>query len=133
VAKLDSSALTVKGGITIASGATLDANSININLAGNWSNSGTFIPGTGKLTLNGTGGQTMSGSTFYDLEINDAAGVTLLTDETVSHQLILTNGLVTTGSNSMIVGASATIASASSASYINGKLAQVYSGTGSKT
>jgi len=108
-AQLLTNALTIKGDATIQSGTTLNANSLNINLAGNWSNSGTFTPGTGTVTMNGASAQTMSGSTFNNLTINNAAGVTLLTDETVSSTLTLTSGNISTGSNKMIIAAGGTV------------------------
>ncbi|MBM4457732.1 MAG: hypothetical protein FJ011_08215 [Chloroflexi bacterium] len=59
-AKLLTNALTVKGDVNIQSGATLDANNIDMNVAGNWTNNGTFTPGSGTVTFNGT--TTISGS-----------------------------------------------------------------------
>ena len=105
---------TVNGSLTNGSTSTLNANSKNILLKGNWSNSGFFTPGLGKLTMGGTGGQTMSGSTFYDLEINDPANVTLLTSENVSHNLIFTNGKFILGTNNLTTAA---ISGGSSSSY----------------
>jgi hypothetical protein len=102
-AQLLTNGLTIKGDATIQSGTTLNANGLNINLAGNWSNSGTFTPGTGTVTMDGASAQTMSGSTFYNLTINNASGVSLLTDETVSNTLTLSNGNVSTGANKMII------------------------------
>lgn len=49
--------------------------------------------GSGKFIFSGTGGsQNMLGSIFYDLEINNAAGVTMLANHTVNNNLALTNG-----------------------------------------
>lgn len=70
--KLLTHALTVKGDVAIQSSATLDANGVDINVAGNWTNNGAFTAGTGKVTFNGSGTSMISGSsatTFYDLEI----------------------------------------------------------------
>ncbi len=102
-------ALDVNGDLTITAGA-LNANNLNINLAGNWTNNGTFTPGTGTVTLDGTTPQTMSGSTFYNLTINNASGITLLTDETVSNTLTLSNGNVNTGANKMIIASGGAVA-----------------------
>ena len=45
--------LDVNGNLTITAG-TFDAANYNINVAGNWSNSGTFDAGTGTVTFDGT-------------------------------------------------------------------------------
>lgn len=108
-AQLVNTPLTVNGDLLISAG-TLDANHLNLELAGNWTNYGTFVPGTGTVIMNGTSPQNMSGSTFHDLTINNASGVTLLTDETVNNTLSLLSGKVTTGTNRMIVAAGGTVA-----------------------
>ena len=64
------------GKLTINSGKTLNAGSTSINVSGDWVNNGTFTAGTGTVTFNGTGTQTVSGSTtFNDVTVN--AGSTL--------------------------------------------------------
>lgn len=58
--------------------------------------------GTGKFLLMGSGGpQNVLGSDFYDLEINNAAGVSMLGDATVSNTLLLTNGIFSIGANTL--------------------------------
>ncbi|MFA4835455.1 MAG: CxxxxCH/CxxCH domain-containing protein [Dehalococcoidia bacterium] len=64
------------GGVTIDTGATLDASASNYNLTvgGNWSNSGTFTARSATVLFNGTGNQSISGSnTWYNLSITTAA------------------------------------------------------------
>ena len=76
----------VYGSVTITNG-TLSANNNNINVRGDWTNRGNFIPGTGKVTLNG-GNQAINGSTtFNDLE--KVAGNNTLTFEAGTTQTIL--------------------------------------------
>ncbi|MBX2991734.1 MAG: T9SS type A sorting domain-containing protein [Bacteroidetes bacterium] len=102
----DLSTYIINGNLSIdAGGAFVAGDGSTFQLKGNWikNPAGIFNPGTSKFILNGTSPQTMSGSTFYDLEINNAAGVTLLTDETVSNILTLTNGVVTTGAHKIVV------------------------------
>ncbi len=67
-------------GLTIASGITLVAPSL-LSISGNYSNSGTFTHNSGKVLLDGTILQTLSGSlggggtsAFNDLEIRNTAG-----------------------------------------------------------
>lgn len=69
--------LDVDGNLTISAG-TLDTKSGEnnaITLAGNWSRtSGSFTPRSGTVTFNGSGAQTLTGETFYNLTINNSAG-----------------------------------------------------------
>jgi hypothetical protein len=70
------SALDANGNLTITSG-TLATGGNNINVAGNWGNSGTFTHGAATVTLDGTA-QNMNGSTtFYNLTKSVAAAETL--------------------------------------------------------
>ena len=106
-AKLINDALTIKGTLTIQSGASLNANSLNLSIAADWSNAGTFTSGTQTTTFNGSSNQTISGSlptTFSGLAISNAAGVTLSQNITVTANLGLTNGDITTGSNTLFMG-----------------------------
>ncbi|MDO8512468.1 MAG: DUF2341 domain-containing protein [bacterium] len=71
-------ALTVNGNLTITAG-TLDATASNygLNVAGNWSNSGTFTARSGTVTFNKAGTQTVNagGSPFYILSISSNSTV----------------------------------------------------------
>jgi len=71
--------VSVVGNLTITSG-TLDVSSSNhaLSVSGNWSNSGTFTPHSGTVTLSPTASQTISGSTtFYNLTKSVTAAATL--------------------------------------------------------
>ncbi len=59
--------LTTTGNLTINSG-TLDVSSSNYNVTvgGNWMNAGRFTKQTGTVTFNGSGNQTISGSTVFN-------------------------------------------------------------------
>ncbi|MBI3088306.1 MAG: filamentous hemagglutinin N-terminal domain-containing protein [Candidatus Omnitrophica bacterium] len=61
-------ALDANGTLTITSG-TLDVtgNNYAINVAGNWSNSGTFTARSGSVTLDGASQQILGSTTFYEL------------------------------------------------------------------
>ena len=74
-------ALDVNGNLTIAHG-TLDATLSNysINLAGNWSNSGSFTPNQGTVTLDGASQSLIGGSNFYNLSKTATGAATLTTD-----------------------------------------------------
>ncbi len=93
-AQLVTNNLTVKGNLNIQSGTTLNANSLNMTVAGNWTNNGTFTAGTGTVTFNGTSEQTISGSTataFNNLTINSGATVVIPATNTPTVAGTLTN------------------------------------------
>jgi hypothetical protein len=93
--------IVIGGNFTIGAGTSFNAGSFSHTLKGNWNNSGTFNAGSSTFTLNGTSIQTMSGSTFNDLVINNAAGVSMLSDETIGDTLTLTNGAFSIGSHTL--------------------------------
>ncbi|MFZ4619625.1 MAG: hypothetical protein ACOYNS_03640 [Bacteroidota bacterium] len=66
--------IAVSGNISIATDATLSGGGSTISLGGNWSNSGTFTPGTGTLNLNGGSSQSIEQTTFNNLTINKGLG-----------------------------------------------------------
>jgi uncharacterized repeat protein (TIGR01451 family) len=117
-------ALTVNGNFTLGSGTTFAAASFSHQVKGNFSNSGTFTAGTSTFTFTGTSPQSIGGSnatTFNALAINNAAGVSLSgVDATVGAALTLTSGLVTTGANTLVIGASGTVSRTSG--YVVGNL-----------
>ncbi|MFC1687057.1 beta strand repeat-containing protein [Patescibacteria group bacterium] len=70
----------VDGNVSIGAGATYQASSTaSFTVAGNWTNNGDFTDGTGTITLDGTGQQTLSGQMtgasdqFYNLTITNAS------------------------------------------------------------
>ena len=76
------SPVVLNAGLTIASGTTLDDGAGNnaISIAGNWSNSGTFLCRAGTVTFNGASAQSItntSGETFDFLVLSGAGGTTL--------------------------------------------------------
>jgi len=107
------SPLTVKGTVTIDTGADFRAQSLALSVAGNWINNGLFTPGTQTTTFNGTSGaQTISGATatgFSGLTINNVSGVSLSgVDATVDAVLSLDSGDLTTGANTLNMAVAAT-------------------------
>ena len=79
--KAGAGTLTLNGATTLTnltiSAGTLATAAAAFNISGNWSNSGTFTPGSGTVTLNGTT-QTVSGNTtFNNLTINKTNSPTI--------------------------------------------------------
>ncbi|HXM82133.1 MAG TPA: DUF6701 domain-containing protein [Burkholderiales bacterium] len=117
---------TVAGDFTLASGVTYAGTTNNpvVNLAGNFSNSGTFNSGTGTFTFNGTGAQTLSGTTtFTNLQMNNSGtGLTISNNVTVSTLLTLTNGNITTGANVLITSATCATSVSRTSGHVVGNL-----------
>jgi MSHA biogenesis protein MshQ len=158
-------ALTIGGTLTIGVGTSFNAGTgFTHNISGNFSNSGTFTGGTstvnlagsftdngtftattGTFVFNGSAAQTITGTNgattaFYNLTINNAAGLTLTGTHNISigvvggpspgvpvPTLTFTNGKITTGINTVMLSTAATIASPSAASYIVGTMQKFYS------
>lgn len=99
--------LSVLQAVNINSG-TLNLNNFNINVGGQWTNSGTFTPGTGTVIFNGAGTQTITrtgGETFYNLTVNKTSGsVSLASNTTVTNLLTLTQGDIVVNSNMFTLG-----------------------------
>lgn len=99
------------------------------SIKGNITNNG-IITGTNGLTeLRSTNAQSFSGSgstQFYNLRLNNsnASGVSLLQDVTVSNNLTFTTGMLSTGTNKLIITntTAPTIFGYSNTKFINGNL-----------
>ncbi|MDP4210414.1 MAG: hypothetical protein Q8928_16505 [Bacteroidota bacterium] len=109
--------LIVSGNVTIGASTTLNASGTtgNISVAGNWSNMGTFTPGTSStVTFNGladnytiTSGGTGVGKTFYNLTINATGSTYALTQALkVNNSLTVSAGTfnLSSPSNNLNVG-----------------------------
>ena len=125
-------ALTVNGNVTLGAGSTLSAASLAIAVKGNWTNNGaTYTPGTQAVTFSGTSAQTIDGSsatTFNSVTINNSTGVSLSgvnASLNATGVLTLTSGVVTTGSQQLIVlntGAAAAVSGGSTTAHVQGNL-----------
>lgn len=115
-------AVSVTGNVSISSGATLKLSTAvggDLNVAGNWTNSGTFTPSTRIVQFNGTTAQTLTGTTTFDyFKINNTNGLTLINPITVNTNLDLTLGKITLGTNNLTLGSAATATNASATSYV---------------
>lgn len=70
---------TVSGNVSVAASAKLRSNSSTLSISGNLSNAGTFIPGSGTISFIGTGSQTISLATFYNIIFNKPSGTAVFT------------------------------------------------------
>ena len=120
---------------TVAVGTLIGGNINNANPAATLSfSSSTAMPNMPKVSFNGTTPQTISNAgtlTFgpnTKLEINNPAGVTLQTDLTIANDLLLTNGLLTTGASGaglLTLSSPTTAANGNATSFVNGPMARV--------
>ena len=103
--------LYVGGGLTLENTSTLN-NAGTITIARTASPTADFTDntpaphsyGNGKFIFTGAGGaQNMLGSVFFDLEINNAAGVTMLGNHTVNNNLTLTSGSLSLNNNILTI------------------------------
>jgi hypothetical protein len=120
--------------IDVQSGATLTiAGSNSLTVFDNWNNSGILAANTSKVQLKNctnnlnTLSVSASGETFYDLETDNKNGINMSGNHTISHNLNLINGIISTASASDMVTIvdNATISGASSATYISGKVKKI--------
>jgi hypothetical protein len=91
--------VNLNGSLTIGSlGSITCSNAPQINITGNWTNSGAFTPAGSTVTFKGTGNQQIGGTTsnnFNNLIINPSAGVTV---SSVSNNIVMNGNLtVSTG------------------------------------
>jgi len=99
------------GGFSVTNGTFYCDMSNVVAVAGPWSvTAGTFLAGTGTVVLNGSSAQSVAtNADFFNLTLNNAAGFTLSSDVTVANTLILSSGVVQTGTRTVILPATATV------------------------
>ena len=100
--------LTVTRNVTIAPGGTLNGGaSLTHAVGGNWTNNGTFNCGTSTVSFRGNFGRSISGSTFYNVILNDSLGATLTGNVTIAPggSLVLSAGNIATGTNALVIAA----------------------------
>jgi hypothetical protein len=94
----NASSLTITGDFTVSSG-TFTIATYDLNVKGNFSNSGTYTQSSGTVVMNGASAQTISGSsttTFNNLQIANTSGdVSLLVSANVNSTLTMTSGDLT--------------------------------------
>ncbi len=129
--------VTVNGNLTNAAGATVN-NTGSLNISGNTVNNGTIsAPAASTLRFQGSGAQTLSGSSpvsAKDVIVNNAAGITLATTLNVDGVMTFTNGMITATNSSypVVFSANASIGNTpTDASHIDGYVRK--NGTGAFT
>ena len=121
-------ALSINGDVTIGNGTTFTSGAFSHTVNGNWTNNGgTFTPGTGTINMTGTAkiiDGTAASNTFYNLTIN-SGGTTLGKNATVTNNLILRSGILTSSTSALLSvtnTASTAISSTAITSFVSGPL-----------
>ena len=102
-----------------------------LRVVGNWTNNGTFTPGSGSVIFSGSTEQTLTkpgGETFYRLIINNssATGVVLNNSATITDSLTLTDGILyASASNLLTIANGARSDTGRSASFVHGPLRKI--------
>ncbi|MEI6575480.1 MAG: hypothetical protein WCO63_04805, partial [Bacteroidota bacterium] len=122
----------------IASGVTVSANTRTIDIGSVFNNSGTFNPETSTVVFNGSSGQLMGGATsFNNLTVNTAGGLSLSVGVTVNGVLTLTSGILTLGSSNLTLGSAAVAGTPGASKMIvatgTGECRRVFTTSGSYT
>ncbi len=107
-----------------------------IEIEGNWNNLGTFTAGNGTVNFTGTTIQQIKSgvSSFYNISFNNSlngnSDISLSDNLTITNSATFIKGIVKTGTNKVIFGASASTNGGSSLSFVDG-LVEKQSCTGS--
>ncbi len=96
----------ITSNLDIIAGSTFAGSTFNFGLGGNWTNGGTFTPGTGTVTFQGTTGtQLITGNTtFFNLTLNNNGATTNFgnTTTTIGNDLVATAGTMDGGTSTII-------------------------------
>ncbi len=118
--------------VTIASGSSLQLTG-DITVSGNWTNNGTFTPGTHTVTFDGSTAQSIAGAnnSFYNLTINNSSsGISLSSDVAITGTLNLTQGQIDINSISVDFRPGSNVSNASNNSHtFDGPLVRWFNST----
>ena len=118
--------------LVIASGASLSVTGSNqIEVNGDWNNAGSFTANNSTVIMMGSGTDTIFGTSaqaFHNLTINKGVvtdAITLDVGISVDGNLTFTNGICTTGSDTIVLNNGAAVSGTSDNSYVNGFVRKV--------
>ncbi|MCK5029182.1 MAG: hypothetical protein KAR57_06080, partial [Bacteroidales bacterium] len=134
---LDVVSLTLDEDITINANSEFDANGLDVNLNGDFINSGTFTPNLNNAYFLGSTAQQITGATtFWNLHKTTANALTLNNDIDVDNELHLDDGILDDGDNTLSVHGNVwmdithTYGGTSNGILLNGNVKQVLTGNG---
>ncbi|MEI7727855.1 MAG: hypothetical protein WCK09_22300, partial [Bacteroidota bacterium] len=123
-----SQTVTIGKNFTINGGATYEGSTYDpvLSVGGNFSNSGIFVQGVSLVSFNGATIQNIMGSTATTFSngvtLSNPAGLSITTSPTILGTLTFASGKITTGTNKVILGVSATAIGAGAGKYVFGNL-----------
>jgi hypothetical protein len=126
--------LAVAGNVTIGTGVTFDNNNKSLNIAGNWTNDGSFTPGPGTITFSGNAAQVIGGTqptSFKRIAFaNTNGGISLTKPVTITESATFTSGIVTTDATNVLIfnddaTSSLLATNAATTSYVNGPVRKI--------
>ncbi|MDN5211175.1 T9SS type A sorting domain-containing protein [Fulvivirgaceae bacterium BMA12] len=101
------SAMTIDEDLTVTSG-TLSTGNFDLTLSGNFTNSGTFTPGSSTITFNGAASQSVAlgGSAIFENMVvnNSGGGISADNNIAVSNTLTMTSGNINMSGNTITLG-----------------------------
>lgn len=123
--KTQTAATIATGNLLISAGTIYNSNNFNLSVGGDFTNNNTFVAGTATVMLNGSALQTIGGgvsTSFNNLTVNNAAGVALSLNTSVSGILNFIAGVVTTGAFKVSVSSTGSVSGAGTSRFVNGFL-----------
>lgn len=136
---LDATAMTLTASVSqpalsLGSGTTLDIGTLNVEVRGNITGTGSALASTGKILIQNTPATVqVSGATFTNFDLNDADGASLTGSPTILNTLQLNSGVLNTGVFLASVTNPAASAVQRTAGYINHRLARAFDNAASVT
>lgn len=134
-----SSNLTVLNTVTLNSGTTLIGSSQTLSVGGNFSNGGTFTSGTGGTCgtvsfidnavapANASAILGASATSFCNLTVNNASGIDITTNPTITGALTFTAGRIRATSPKLVILDVAATVSGAGTGWVEGKVQKNYS------
>ncbi|MDP4208648.1 MAG: autotransporter-associated beta strand repeat-containing protein [Bacteroidota bacterium] len=120
---LGSGTVTING---LVNNGLLTSTTGTLNIAADFTNSGTFTHNNGTVNFNGAAPQAVAGGTYYNLTMSGGGAKTLQGATSVAGILSLTSGILNTSATNLLTitnTATGSIGGASAASFVNGPMA----------
>ncbi|NBX81240.1 MAG: hypothetical protein EBQ94_12860 [Flavobacteriales bacterium] len=128
--------VSATGVVTIGASSTLDLSSYTLTLpyvGTPFVRNGTFNASTGTVVYNGSGNQTVTGTTYYNLTTSGSGSKNLASSTIVSNALDLTSGTLVVGANTLTINGSTVTRTTGSVNASNASATLVFGNSSSLT
>lgn len=127
--------LILTGNLTIGTGSQFSANDLDVTIGGDFSNGGTYVPGTNITTMNTVAQQISGATTFNNLTYSGGGTLTLAmtSNLTINSNLDIGSGTLAGGANQINIKGNYTNSGAHTGTgkiLLNGSATQIISGDG---